>query len=74
MNARLLEVIENKGLFCALCSDRGSHFFYTPRTGAARSGTSGRGKDFCRNELRQAKVTVLEAGKNQKQVSSNPKH
>ena len=27
------EVIERKGLFCALYSDRGSHFFYTPKTG-----------------------------------------
>jgi hypothetical protein len=25
------EVIECKGLFCALYSDRGSHFFYTPQ-------------------------------------------
>ena len=25
------EVIERKGLFCALYSDRGSHFFYTPK-------------------------------------------
>jgi transposase len=29
----LREVIENKGLFCALYSDRGSHFFVTPRAG-----------------------------------------
>src|SRR5712671_2193084 len=27
------EVIERKGLFCALYSDRGSHFFYTPKAG-----------------------------------------
>jgi transposase len=27
------EVIECKGLFCALYSDRGSHFFYTPKAG-----------------------------------------
>ena len=27
------EVIERKGLFCSLYSDRGSHFFYTPRAG-----------------------------------------
>src|SRR5258706_5709716 len=27
------EVIERKGLFCSLYSDRGSHFFYTPKTG-----------------------------------------
>jgi len=26
-------VIENKGLFCALYSDRGSHFFVTPKAG-----------------------------------------
>ena len=31
--AGLLEVIEKKGLFCALYSDRGSHFFYTPKAG-----------------------------------------
>jgi transposase len=32
--AGLREVIENKGLFCALYSDRGSHFFVTPKAGA----------------------------------------
>jgi transposase len=30
----LREVIETKGLFCALYSDRGSHFFLTPKAGA----------------------------------------
>ena len=29
----LRTVIENKGLFCALYSDRGSHFFVTPKAG-----------------------------------------
>jgi len=29
----LREVIQNKGLFCALYSDRGSHFFVTPKAG-----------------------------------------
>ncbi len=29
----LRQVIERKGLFCALYSDRGSHFFYTPKAG-----------------------------------------
>lgn len=27
------EVIQRKGLFCSLYSDRGSHFFYTPKAG-----------------------------------------
>src|SRR5262245_55489504 len=31
--AGLREVIETKGIFCALYSDRGSHFFYTPAAG-----------------------------------------
>jgi transposase len=31
--AGLKEVIQRKGLFCALYSDRGSHFFYTPQAG-----------------------------------------
>ena len=31
--AALREVIEKKGLFCALYSDRGSHFFVTPKAG-----------------------------------------
>jgi hypothetical protein len=31
--AALRAVIEGKGLFCALYSDRGSHFFWTPKTG-----------------------------------------
>jgi transposase len=29
----LREVIETQGLFCSLYSDRGSHFFYTPKAG-----------------------------------------
>jgi transposase len=33
--AGLKEVIERKGLFCSLYSDRGSHFFYTPTAGQA---------------------------------------
>jgi transposase len=31
--AGLREVIEVQGLFCTLYSDRGSHFFYTPKAG-----------------------------------------
>src|SRR5438270_14073488 len=31
--APLRHVVENKGLFCALYSDRGSHFFVTPKAG-----------------------------------------
>lgn len=31
--AGLRKVIESKGLFCALYSDRGSHFFVTPKAG-----------------------------------------
>jgi transposase len=31
--AGLREVIEQRGLFCALYSDRGSHFFVTPKAG-----------------------------------------
>lgn len=29
----LREVVETRGVFCALYSDRGSHFFYTPKAG-----------------------------------------
>jgi hypothetical protein len=32
--AALREVVERKGLFCALYSDRASHFFETPKAGA----------------------------------------
>jgi hypothetical protein len=32
--AALKEVIERKGLFCALYSDRGSHFWVTPKAGS----------------------------------------
>jgi len=32
--AGLREVVEKKGLFCALYSDRASHFFHTPKAGA----------------------------------------
>jgi hypothetical protein len=31
--AGLKEVIERKGVFCALYSDRGSHFWWTPTVG-----------------------------------------
>ena len=31
--AGLQEVVQTKGIFCALYSDRGSHFFYTPTAG-----------------------------------------
>jgi transposase len=31
----LKEVVEGKGVFCALYSDRGSHFWLTPKAGAA---------------------------------------
>ena len=31
--AGLQEVVEKQGVFCALYSDRGSHFFYTPTAG-----------------------------------------
>ena len=31
--AGLREVMERKGLFCALYSDRGSHFWLTPKVG-----------------------------------------
>jgi hypothetical protein len=33
--AGLPEVIERKGIFCALYSDRGSHFWLTPKAGEA---------------------------------------
>jgi hypothetical protein len=29
----LREVMERKGVFCALYSDRGAHFWFTPKTG-----------------------------------------
>ena len=29
----LEEVIGERGLFCALYTDRGSHYFYTPKAG-----------------------------------------
>jgi hypothetical protein len=31
----LREVIERKGAFCALYSDRATHFFHTPKAGQA---------------------------------------
>jgi hypothetical protein len=33
--AALREVVANQGVFCSLYSDRGSHFFYTPKAGQA---------------------------------------
>jgi hypothetical protein len=35
----LAEVIERHGLFCELYTDRGSHYFHTPKAGAAVSKT-----------------------------------
>ena len=40
--AGLREVIERKGLFCALYSDRGSHFWLTPKVGARSIPIGGR--------------------------------
>jgi hypothetical protein len=34
VTARLQEVIEGKGVFCALYSDRGTHFWLTPKAGS----------------------------------------
>lgn len=31
----LKEIVEQEGLFCSLYTDRGSHFFHTPKAGAA---------------------------------------
>jgi transposase len=33
--AALHQVVEEKGLFCSLYTDRGSHFFHTPKAGGA---------------------------------------
>jgi hypothetical protein len=35
----IAEVIERQGLFCALYTDRGSHYFHTPKAGVAVSKT-----------------------------------
>ena len=40
----LRTVIENKGLFCALYSDRGSHFFVTPKAGEKVDEITGQDK------------------------------
>ncbi len=37
--AGLREVIETKGVFCALYSDRGSHYFYSPKAGSFSSAS-----------------------------------
>src|SRR5580700_1193769 len=36
----LRKVVEQEGIFCALYSDRASHFFWTPRGREGRSGTA----------------------------------
>jgi hypothetical protein len=36
----LVEVIGERDLFCALYSDRGSHYFYTPKAGEKVSRTA----------------------------------
>jgi len=38
--AALKEVIERQGLFCALYSDRGSHFWLTPKAGGSGRSSS----------------------------------
>ncbi len=50
----LREVIERKGLFCALYSDRGSHFWLTPKVG-------GKVDRRLPQELRLHKISSLEA-------------
>jgi hypothetical protein len=43
--AALWEVVERKGLFCALYSDRASHFFVTPQAGGNVDDASGAGAE-----------------------------
>src|ERR1700674_4529124 len=52
------EVIERKGLFCALYSDRGSHFFYTPKAGEAVA--KGRPTQFGR-ALKELEIQTIAA-------------
>ncbi len=45
----LREVIEQQGIFCALYSDRASHFFYTPRAGRWKRNGRRKWGGPCRN-------------------------
>ena len=56
--AAVREVIERKGLFCSLYSDRGSHFFYTPKAGEAVD--KGRPTQFGR-ALRELNIHMIAA-------------
>jgi len=56
--AAVREVIERKGLFCSLYSDRGSHFFYTPKAG--ESVDKGRPTQFGR-ALRELNIHMIAA-------------
>ena len=63
--AGLREVIERQGLFCALYSDRGSHFFVTPKAGEPVDKTRltqfGRALKERGIQMRLAGITVAEA-------------
>jgi hypothetical protein len=58
------EVIGEHGLFCALYTDRGSHYFYTPKAGEKVSKTQqtqvGRALSHLPKMLRLAGITTVE--------------
>src|SRR5947199_10676166 len=58
--AGLREVIESKGLFCALYSDRGSHFFVTPKAGEPVATATGQTK----SEVERTLDAILDRASN----------
>ena len=61
MLAALRKVIEEEGVFCALYSDRASHFFWTPRAGW-RSIWNGRRKLRCLLDIKPDISCALKSG------------
>ena len=61
MLAALRKVIEQEGVFCALYSDRASHFFWTPRAGW-RSIWNDRRKRRCLLDLKPDISCALKSG------------
>src|ERR671924_514625 len=56
----LREVIEQQGLFCALYSDRGSHFWHTPKAGGRSERNFGTWQGRLPQELRLHSITTVE--------------
>jgi hypothetical protein len=70
--AGLREVIESKGLFCALYSDRGSHFFVTMKAGETKAVSLCPVRSRCQVRRRRAHVLKGERDEGRSDEFSKP--